>query len=442
MHPILRIVGIGCVFVMMTVAWFVLGGIMVERTNSQQNKLRGQVSDLWGSPQVQQAPEFTFHWQTERTDVSTEKVDGVEKVVHRMVTVPHKASKDPNSTKVKVGMVLDQRLKGLMWYSLYDVDFAGQWTYTHEGKHSGELDLSFAFPNAQGLYDNFQFVVNGQERADSLKPENGKVSLRMPVAPGDEVTLEVRYSSRGMDEWRYSPSRGVANLEDFELAMTTDFDRIDFPAYTMSPSERTQRPEGGWSLAWRFEQVVTGHGVGMVTPQQLQPGEMASSLSFSAPISLAFFFVVLFILGTIKGIDLHPINYFLLGGAFFAFHLLFSYSVDHLQVVPAFALSSLVSVVLVISYLRLVVSARFAFVEAGLAQLIYLIGFSLAHFWDGFTGLTVTVLSIITLFVVMQLTGRIKWSEAMKRKGPNKPEPPAPVTAVRAGQFEIPSSGE
>ena len=42
--------------------------------------------------------------------------------------------------------------------------------------------------------------------------------------------------------------------------------------------------------------------------------------------------------------------------------------------------------------LRLVVSARFAFVEAGLAQIVYLIGFSLAHFWDGFTGLTVTVL--------------------------------------------------
>jgi hypothetical protein len=41
---------------------------------------------------------------------------------------------------------------------------------------------------------------------------------------------------------------------------------------------------------------------------------------------------------------------------------------------------------------------------------VYLVGFSLAHFWEGYTGLTVTVLSIVTLFLLMQLTGRIRWS--------------------------------
>ena len=97
------------------------------------------------------------------------------------------------------------------------------------------------------------------------------------------------------------------------------------------------------------------------------------------------------------------------------FHLLFAYSVDHLHIVPAFVLSSLLSMVLVVSYLRLVVSSRFAFVEAALAQLVYLVGFSLAYFWEGFTGLTVTVLSILTLFVLMQLTGRVKWSEVFAR---------------------------
>jgi hypothetical protein len=68
--------------------------------------------------------------------------------------------------------------------------------------------------------------------------------------------------------------------------------------------------------------------------------------------------------GTLRRIDIHPINYlFRRGGRFFAFHLLFAYSVDHLHIVPAFVLSSLMSMVLVVSYLRLVVSSRFAFVE-------------------------------------------------------------------------------
>jgi hypothetical protein len=79
-------------------------------------------------------------------------------------------------------------------------------------------------------------------------------------------------------------------------------------------------------------------------------------------------------------------------------------------------------VVLVVSYLRLVVGPRFAFVEAGLAQLLYLVGFSLAHFWEGFTGLTVTVLGIVTLFALMQLTGRIKWAEVLARGSLEAPE--------------------
>ena len=44
-------------------------------------------------------------------------------------------------------------------------------------------------------------------------------------------------------------------------------------------------------------------------------------------------------------------------------------------------------------------------------QLLYLVLFSFAHFYEGWTGLTVTVGAIVTLFVVMQLTARVDWGE-------------------------------
>ena len=71
------------------------------------------------------------------------------------------------------------------------------------------------------------------------------------------------------------------------------------------------------------------------------------------------------------------------------------------------------SLALVVSYLRLVVGMRFAAVEAGLTQFLYLVLFSYAFFFKGFTGLTVTIGAILTLFVAMQLTGRIRWSERL-----------------------------
>ena len=153
---------------------------------------------------------------------------------------------------------------------------------------------------------------------------------------------------------------------------------------------------------------------------------MASRSTFFAPVSLLFFFFVVAVLAASRGRSIHPMNYFLLATAFFAFHLLFAYLVDHLAVMPSFALSAAVSVVLVTSYARLFVGWRFALVEVGLSQLIYLVLFSFSFFWKGFTGLAITVGAILTLFVIMQITGRLDWSEVSKLLKPDEPTPPAP----------------
>jgi inner membrane protein involved in colicin E2 resistance len=139
----------------------------------------------------------------------------------------------------------------------------------------------------------------------------------------------------------------------------------------------------------------------------------------------------MFIINTMRNVDLHPMNYFFLAAAFFAFHLLLAYLVDHISIHPAMLISSLVSIALVVSYLRLVVGLRFAAREAGIAQLIYLVLFSYAFFWKGFTGLSITVISILTLFVVMQATGKIRWSDRMARGFASRiPGPVSPNTPL------------
>jgi inner membrane protein involved in colicin E2 resistance len=149
----------------------------------------------------------------------------------------------------------------------------------------------------------------------------------------------------------------------------------------------------------------------MLLPEKLQPGPLAGRISYFAPVSLFFFFFLMFILATLRNIELHPMNYFFLASAFFSFHLLLAYLADHISIHLTFLICSAVSIFLVVSYPRLVVGMRFAAVEAGLAQLVYLILFSYAFFFKGFTGLAITIGSIITLFVVMQMTGRISWAE-------------------------------
>jgi Inner membrane protein CreD len=415
MRSALRLFAIAAIFVAASIGWVVLGGVMSSRSSVQSYELRNKVAGLWGQPQTQAGPALDFEWTQEKDAKRVETVKGVAREVTERVQVELKEDVSVASTRVDVDLHLDQRLKGLVWYSLYDVSFRGAWRYVHARPEAGHLRVHFRFPDAQGVYDAFTFLVDGQPQ--DLRPKDGVIEALIPVSAGQQVNVAIAYRSRGLDEWRYVPDPGVASLKDFRLAMTTDFGDIDFPASTLSPSQKERSGEG-WKLLWAFDQVVTGHSIGMTMPTRVQPGQLAAALSFSAPISLGFFFLLLLVLGRLRGLDLHPINYLFVAAAFFAFHLLFAYSVDRLQLVPAFVVSSATSVILVVSYLRLAVSPRFAFVEAAAAQLIYLIGFSLAHFWEGFTGLAVTVLSIVTLFLLMQLTGRVRW-------GSPTPVPPA-----------------
>jgi hypothetical protein len=415
MRSALRLLAVAIIFAVTSIAWLVLGGVMSTRSGAQSYELRGKVADLWGQPQQQGGPGITFEQLVPKEVVRTETTNGVERHVRETVMERAQKGVPVSATRIDVDLHLDQRLKGLVWYSLYDVAFKGAWTYVHREATAGDLRLRFRFPDVAGVYDAFTFVVDGKPQ--ELFPKDGVVETVVPVKPGQKVDLAISYKSRGLDAWRYVPAEGVAGLENFHLGMTTDFADIDFPPSTLSPSHR-EHAGGGWKLAWDFERVVTGHSIGMAMPQRVQPGQLAAALSFSAPISLLFFFGLLLVLGRLRGLDLHPMNYLFLGAAFFSFHLLFAYSVDHLHLVPAFIISSATSVGLVVSYLRLVVSPRFAFVEAAAAQIVYLIGFSLAHFWEGFTGLAVTVLSILTLFLLMQLTGKVRWG------APAAPLPP------------------
>jgi len=410
-----RIGLIFAVFVLASVGWLILAGVTEHRSSQQSAVLDERVGGLWGNAQTQAPPQLSTEWTSNETVRSTELRNGQQVEVERVQPLAHSEPVSVDSTNIDVALHSDLRRKGLLWFSLYDVEFHGRWRYRHRLQFPTQLAVAFRFPDPAGVYDNFSFVVDGSEFAASAAVENGAARVLVPVQPGRELQISISYRSRGRDSWAYAPAQGASVLQDFTLRLRTDFPDIDFPAQSLSPSERS-REGSGHTLIWRFAHLVTGQSIGMVTPQRLQPGELAGELALSAPISLGFFFALIFLLATLRDIDIHPLNYLLLAGAFFAFHLLFAYTADRLPVEAAFALASAISIALVVSYLRLVVSNRFAFVEAALAQLVYLIGFSLAHFWQGLTGLTVTVLAVVTLALLMQLTGRLRWSEVLARR--------------------------
>jgi hypothetical protein len=376
-----RILAIAAILGCTSIAWFILGGTIVSRTQASGVRLNSGVVSTWGAPQEQRPP------------VAREKSGSVLPAA---------------SSRVNVALNLEHRQKGLLWYSTYVVDFVGSYQFQNNAAEAQPITWTLPFPAGQAIYDVVRMEVNGQ-RLPFTSGNQGTTATSM-VGPGEVVTLLCAYRSHGLDSWRYRFGEGVSQARDFLLTVNTNLAAVDFPVDTLSPTSKRQT-KSGWALTWRYENLIAGYQIGVAMPEKLQPGPLAGDISFFAPVSLLMFFFLMFIITTIREIRLHPMNYFFLAAAFFSFHLLFAYLVDHISIHLAFVICSAVSISLVVSYLRLVTGLRFALAEAGTAQFVYLVLFSYAFFLKGFAGLAGTIGCIVTLFLVMQLTGRINWSE-------------------------------
>jgi len=415
-----RIAAIVFIFICTSVAWAILGGTIFQRTYNSGATSSNRVASTWGTVQNQAPP---YAWFTTKVSKKQESLENGKKVVK---TVEEDVDTDLplESSNIDVDLNLEHRQKGLLWYSTYKVAFAGVYGFRNTSDKEQNVNFELKFPTSQAIYDNLVFTVDGNPV--SIQNHDGAATTAFKIAAGKTAQLAVSYSSQGLNEWRYNfgsadlEGSGVAQVRDFTLRMKTNFKDIDFPDNTLSPSEKTETA-GGWDLNWSYRSLLSGYQIAMIMPEKLQPGPLAGKISFFAPVSLFFFFFLMMIITTMRGIDLHPMNYFFLAAAFFSFHLLLAYLVDHISIHAAFAVSSLVSVFLVVSYLRLVVGLRFASREAAIAQFIYLVMFSYAFFLKGFTGLAITIGSVLTLFVVMQITGRIRWADKFNMKP--APEP-------------------
>lgn len=405
-----RLIAIMFIFVVTTLAWFALGTSLVVRTGEHDARLGKEVALLWGGPQQQLAPTAAI----ERPVTTTEHVADTDAsgraLGERNVTRTSIARVDAPlvATRADVRLDLDERQRGLLWYATYAVSFRAQYTFRNPDAEARHVEVLFKLPSSTGVYDDVTLRLDGRDIGIGSDLSKGVVATAT-VAAGGESRLEVAYRSRGLGTWTYAFAENqVAQVRDFALTMTTDVAGIDFPVGTLSPSEK-QRVNGGWSLSWRFANLVAGQRIGVELPHRANPGPLASRITFFAPVSLLFFLTVLVMLGVTRGQSLHPMHYFFLSAAFFAFHLLLAYLVDHVSIHVAFAIAAVTSVGLVVSYLRAAARMRHAWGFAAGAQLVFLVLFSYAFFFEGYAGLTVTVGAVLTLFVLMQATAAVDW---------------------------------
>src|SRR5262245_9785342 len=265
----------------------VLGSVMKVRTTKQDAKLQSMVGQLWGAPQVQKAPEVYF--QTKRDhEVQTVK-DG--KTTTEIQTEITNHSLPLDSSNLQVHLNLEHRQKGLLWYATYRVQFSGLYAFNNPTSEPRDIFVRFELPSKDAVYDNFQFSFDEKENS-SIEIQSGGVNQSILLNPGQTATLKISYGSQGMDEWGYDFGSDVTQVNNFMLNLDTNYDDINFPENSISPTSKT-KTSSGWNLHWRYSHLLSGVKVRMAMPHKLNPGPWVSDVTYAAPVSLFLFFFLL-----------------------------------------------------------------------------------------------------------------------------------------------------
>ncbi|MCA9732024.1 inner membrane CreD family protein [candidate division KSB1 bacterium] len=405
-----KLIAIAIIYFFSFVAWMILGVSNVQRTETAFSSLREEVSNIYGDAVIINAPKC--YAETEKAN--EEIIDGKKTIKQ----VRETEEIDLTKSNIQIDIRLDQRKKGNLWFPTFKAKFSGEYEFTLKKSPDNERKfyIYFTLNSANSIYNNIELSIN-DEKINEIMPLVKKKAIEVKPTQEGRFQLRVSYECTGMEKLMYyiSPNENdISQINDFNLKIKTDFDDFDFARNMMSPIEKN-KVDKGYELVWQFNNSITGKDIGIVIPNKLNPGEIVSRVTFFAPISLLFFLIVLFVLAIVFNANIHPMHYFFLAATFFSFHLMFSYFSDHLNIYATFVIASVVSLILTITYLRTFTVPVLAYFYAPLTQLIYLVIFSYSFFFKGMTGVIVTICSVITLFILMQITSKVDWEQVFSK---------------------------
>ncbi|MEO5915770.1 MAG: hypothetical protein ABIS50_16160 [Luteolibacter sp.] len=390
-HLIASVAIVGCT----TLAWFILATALSQRTRESSETMSQEVAGVWNPALEQKHPEAWFE---------TPNAPG------------GRAALLPASSDVRVDLKFVPKQRGLFRHRTYDVDFKAEYVFVNPTRIPQTVYVSFPLPAGAENLEGFEFRLDDEKEAEPFRPGSSGAATRAVVLPASgRTTLHAAYQTRGTGSWVYGfPDK--RRISGFVLRMRTDFTEINFPVGTGSPKDVNRKTDGkGWDLTWNYPDVLAVPSIGMDMPKLLNAGPVAARIAFFAPVSLVFFVTVVLLVGGLKGVPLHPMHVFFVSAGFFAFHLLFAYLVDLVPIYPSFAIATVTSLILVCGYLR-AVGGNALFKVALPAQLAYLVLFSASFFFDGLTGITLTVCGVATLALLMALTAKVEWRSHFTRR--------------------------
>ena len=129
-----RIAAIAAIFIGTTVAWFILGTALQQRTNQQQSQLGSEVTEVWG-PALRQVHPSAYY-------LTAASANGRKQI-------------QPTLSKVTVSLNYEPKKRGLLWYRTYGARFEAEYEITNPTPVTQTVYVRFELPGKKAIWGMF-----------------------------------------------------------------------------------------------------------------------------------------------------------------------------------------------------------------------------------------------------------------------------------------------
>ncbi len=298
--------------------------------------------------------------------------------------------------------------------------FEDQWQLTYQVTNSADsaTQAVFAFPlpgEGYGVFNRLAVKMDGQDWLPKVRYRNGALTWRMVMQPAEVRTIEVSYSSRGLEYLRYHPGEMrehclvVLNVQGIPTR------HLNYPIGTMSPAEKVSELSGeDYALHWDLSRAVSNFDIGIIVPAQEQPGYYITRLLASAPLGLALLALALLVTRWLISGKLDLLSVALAAVSFGVGNLLLANMNDVVASFPiAFTLSTLPLAAAMALYWKKVDGACFLSAQSAVLYAAFAIYFLLASLSEEAGG---TMISVLYAALFIYVAGLVAWTGTLRRR--------------------------
>jgi len=432
---LLKVAGIAILVLLMLIPMAMTRGVIHDRS-SVNSEARYEIMRSWGNEQTLSGPMLVVPYKALVRERYGDQFTG------NRISIDSEAYLLPETLRIHADMQTEIRYRGIHEFPVYTATTVIEGTFSAPsvgglGIDSADIDWSrayFALPvaDARAIRNTPEISING---SSTRFESNGKQLPGFPpliTAAASALDLNADNSNRDRPiSFRIEVDLGGTERIQFlplgdttEVSVTSDWPSPSF-AGTYLPEER-EIDEEGFSASWRVTSLGralpsrflssntdsigianAAFGVDLFVPVGLY--QLADRATKYAVLFIGLTFVAYFLFEVLTGIQLHPIQYLLVGFSNTLFYLMLLSFAEHVGFGIAYVMSSVASIALIATYSVTVLKSRrrattIVALLAGLYCFLYL---TLKA--ESYAMLAGTIGLWVVLAVIMYLTRKIDW---------------------------------